>query len=387
MNIEQWISCMAEAYKEAGKTLSHRKKEILLGSLSEDNSDIDERTKYATAFGSIVEPLAAQDESFKEVIEETTELFTHYFFKKVTLGEVFGPITRVEQKFGHSLEANYAISGGPFMDMTRTYWTYKLEIEDLLPKYYNLVMSQVLLQIEGSIGSVFFPFPGPAITWVRERRETQRELLEEYAAGMDIDAFLNNNPFLGTAKGRIAKAVFDEKVWVRCPNPDCLRFLKIPNAVKQLEIKCPKCKKRFLFPAEDLSWLNHLAPHFHPAAQKIKELETLRHLWDIPHDVFAVGIVGSVWATEQLQRKLYEEAKHTNPLASDKEIFREMVASRTENRIPFGLDMDEEAVDKAIESMKSLDDLVVFILKEESEEPSWPDPFGIGSKIEGILRS
>jgi len=387
MNIEQWISCMAEAYKEVGKTLSPRKKEILLGPLLEDNPNTDERTKYAKAFGAIVEPLATQDESFKEVIEETTELFTRYFFKKVTLGEAFGPITRVEQKFGHSLEANYAISGGPFMDMARTYWTYKLEIEDLLPKYYNLVMSQVLLQIEGSIGSVFFPFPGPAITWVRERRETQRELLEEYAIGMDIDAFLNNNPFLGTTKGRIAEVVFNERVWVRCPNPDCLRFLKIPNTVKQLEIKCPKCKKRFLFPAEDLCWLNHLAPHFHPAAQKTKELEALRQLWDIPHDVFVLGIVGSVWATEQVQRKLYEEGKHTNPLTPDKEIFREMVVSRTKNRIPFGLDMDEEAVDKAVESMKSIDDLVVFILEEESKEPSWPDPFGIGSKIEEILRS
>ena len=75
---------MAEAYKEAEKTLSHRIKAMLLGSLPEDDSDIDERTKYATAFGSIVEPLAAQEESFKEVIEETTELFARYFFKKVT---------------------------------------------------------------------------------------------------------------------------------------------------------------------------------------------------------------------------------------------------------------------------------------------------------------
>jgi len=386
MNIEQWISCIAEAYKEAGKTLSLRRKEILLGPLPEDNLNIDERTRYAMAFGIIAEPLTVQDESVKEVIEETTELFTRYFFKKVTLGETFGPITRVEQKFGHSLESNYAVSDGPFFDMAKTYWTCKLEIEDLLPKYYNLVMTRVLLQIEGNVGSVFFPFPGPAIIWVRERRETQRELLEEYATDMDIDAFLNNNPLLGTTIGHIAEAVFNEKVWVRCPNPGCLRFLKIPNTVKQLEIKCPKCKRLFLFPAEDLSWLNHLAPHFHPELRKIKELETLRDLWNIPHDIFAMRIVGTVWATEQLQKKLYEETKHTNPVASDKEIFREIIVSRTQNRIPLGLDMNEEEVDKAVESIKSIDDLVGFILTKESEEPSWPDPFGIGSKIEEILR-
>ena len=126
MDIEQWISCIAEAYKEAGETFSPRKKEILLEPLAEDNLNIDERTRYAIAFGIIAEPLNIQDESFNEVIEETTELFTRYFFKKASLGKTFGPVTRVEQRFGHSLEANYAVSGGPFIDMAKTYWTYKL---------------------------------------------------------------------------------------------------------------------------------------------------------------------------------------------------------------------------------------------------------------------
>jgi hypothetical protein len=243
------------------------------------------------------------------------------------------------------------------------------------------------LQVEGNVGSVLFPFPGPAIIWVRERRETQQELLEEYATGMDINAFLSNNPLLGTSKGRIAEAVFNEKVWVRCPNLNCLRFVKIPNTGKRLEITCPKCKKSFLFPTEELIWLNHLAPHFHPAPHKIKELENLRQLWNIPDEVFAMGIIGTDWATEQLQRKLYEEAKQMNPKASDKEIFREIITSRTENQIPLGLDMNEEEVDKAVESINSIDDLVDFVLSKESEEPPWPDPFGVRGKIEEILRS
>jgi hypothetical protein len=387
MNIEQWVSCIAEAYEEAGVALSPRKKEALLEPLAEDNLNIDERTKYAMAFGIIGEPLKIQDESLNEVVEVTTELFTRYFFKKVTLGKTFGSIRRVEQKFGHSLESNYAVPGGPFIDMAKTYWTYKLEIEDLLPEHYDLVMTRGLMQIEGNIGSLFFPFPGPAIIWVRERREAQRRVLEEYAVGMDIDAFLDNNPFLGTTKGRIAEAVFNEKVWARCPNPACLSFLKIPNTVKQLEIKCPRCKRRFLFPAKNLSWLNHLAPYFHPAPRTINELEILRQRWDIPHDVFAMGIVGSNWATEQLQRKLYEESKYINPASTDKEVFREMLISRTKSRIPLGLDMNEEEVDRAIESMKSIDDLVGFIFTKEAEEPCWPDPFGIAGKIAEILRS
>jgi len=53
--------------------------------------------------------------------------------------------------------------------------------------------------------------------------------------------------------------------------------------------------------------------------------------------------------------------------------------------------MNEEEVDKAVKSINSIDELVDFVLlkekKEASEEPPWPDPFGVGSKIEEILRN
>jgi len=414
MNIEQWISCIAEAYETAGEAFSSRKKEILLEELPEDSPSIDQATRLSIEAGIIPKPIEIQDESLNNVIDETKELVIRYFFKKFTLGETFGSIARVEQHFGRSLENNYDISSGPFIDMAKTYWAYQLEVRDLFPKYHNLVLAQVLVEVESRIGSVFFPFPGPIILWVRGRRETQRELLEEFAPEMDIDAFLDNNPLLGTSKGRIAKTVFSEKVWVRCPNPNCLRFLKIPNTVKRLEIKCPKCKKSFLFPAQELKWLNHLEPHFHPAPDKIKELENLRQLWTIPDEVFAdqmplgldmneeeiekaiesanseafaMTIIGTYWATEQLQRQLFERGKDEAPRASDKEIFREIITSRTENRIPLGLDMNEEEIEKAIESINSIDDLVDFVLSKESEEPPWPDPLGIRSRIEEILRS
>jgi len=388
MNIEQWIFYISEAYKEARETLSPRKKEMLLGELPEDSSSLDQPTRLGMEAGVIPKPLEIQDESLNDVIDETKELVIRYFFKKVTLGETFGSITRVEQKFGHSLEANYDISTGPFIDMAKTYWTYQLEVKDLFPKYHNLVLAQVLLEVESRIGSVFFPFPGAIILWVRQRRETQRELLEEYAPEMDINAFLGNNPFLGTSKGRIAKTVFSEKVWVRCPNPSCLRFLKIPNTVKRLEVTCPKCKKSFLFPAEELHWLNHLPPYLHPTPHKIKELENLRQLWGIPDEVFAtMGIAGTDWATEQVQRQLFERGKDEAPRASDKEIFREIITSRTENRMPFGLDISEEEIDKAMESINSIDDLARYILLKESKEPYWPGPLGIRNRIEEILRS
>ena len=368
MDIDQWIHCIREAYESSGKAFSAKEREVLLQELPEDSQSVDESTR--------------------NVIAETIELVTRYFFRKATLRETFGSIERVEQRFGHSIESNYDVSSGPFIDIAKTYWTYQLEIQDLPPEYHKLVLARVLFQVHGDIASVFFPTPGPAVIWVRQRRETQKELLEEYAPEMDVDVFLNNNPLLGTSKGHIAKTVFNEKVWVRCPNHSCLRFIKIPNTVKQLEIKCPKCKKSFLFPAEELLWLNHLAPHFHPTPSKIKSLENLRQLLDIPDEDFMMLILSTTWATEQLQRKLYAEMKEMYPKASDKEIFKVIIKSRTEESIPFGmgLDISDEEMEEAVQSMNSLDDLVEFVLSKEKGEPGWPDPFGIGNRIEEILK-
>lgn len=209
MNIEQWISVISEAYETSGVRFSPRAREILLEELPKDNESINQDTDC--------------------LINESVELVTRYFFKKASLGETFGSIVRVEERFGHSLETNYDISSGPFLDVAKSYWTYREEIFDLTAQQRDLVLAQVLFQVNTDIGSVFFPFPGPAIIWVRHRRETQMELLEKYAPEMDINAFLSNNPLLGTSAGRVANTIFKERVWVRCPNPNCLKFLRIPN--------------------------------------------------------------------------------------------------------------------------------------------------------------
>ena len=366
MNIDQWVHCIREAYESSGKAFSAKEREAILQKLPEETLRVGESTR--------------------NVIGETIELFTHYFFKKVTLGETFGSIERVKQRFGRSIESNYDVSSGPFIDMAKTYWTYQLELHDLSPAYSNLALARILFQIHGDIASVFFPTPGPAVIWVRQRREMQKKLLEEYAPEIDADIFLNNNPLLGTSKGRVAKTVFNEKVWVRCPNHSCLRFIKIPNTVKQLEIKCPKCKKSFLFPAEEVLWLNRLAPLFHPTPGKVKSLENLRQHLDIPDEDFTMLILSTTWATEQLQRKLFAEMKEMYPKASDKELFKVIIKSRTEESIPFGLDISDKEMEEAVQSMNSLDDLIEFVLSKEKGEPDWPDPFGIGNRIEEILK-
>jgi hypothetical protein len=386
MNIDQWISCISEAYKEAGETFSPAKKEILLGELPQDSPNTDQVTRLGIEAGVIPKPIETQDESLNDVVDKTKELITRYFFKKVPLGETFGSITRVEQKFRHSLETNYDISSGPFIDMAKTYWTYQLEVKDLFPEHHNLVLAQVLLQVNFEIGGLFFPFPGSIILWAGGRKETQRELLEEYTTGMDVNAFLSNNPILGTSKGRIAETVFNERVWVRCPNPNCLRFLKIPNTVKVLKVTCPKCRTSFRFPVRDHQWLNHLRPDIHPELYKVDELENLRRLYNIPHKFFAMRILSSPWATRRIQENIYAQSREKMPKASEKEILKTVFASRVFLPTPFGYKMTEKEINEAMESINSLEDLTAyFIERDEAEEPAPPDTFGIGARIDEIL--
>ncbi len=364
MNIDRWISCISEAYGITGGILSPYAKEVLLGKLPGNNLS----------------------KSQNDIVEETREVIRRYFFRKAAHGEIFGPISRIKEKFGNSVEENYSLSSGPFVDMAKTYWTYKIEAEDLLPKYHNLALSQVLLQIEGDIASIFFPTPGPMVIWVRQRRETQRQLLKQYAPEIDIGTFLENNPILGTSKGSISKKVFSEKIWIRCLNSGCLQFLKVPNTVKALQVTCPKCNKRFRFPSEELEWLNRLEPHIHPEPYKIKELEDIRQLYGIPHEIFAMRVLGSPWATRRVQESIYAYNREKMPRASEKELLRTVFVSRALPKEPFGLGMTEEEIDESMESINSLEDLVnYFITRDEAEKPAAPDPLGIGAKIDEIL--
>ena len=47
--------------------------------------------------------------------------------------------------------------------------------------------------------------------------------------------------------------------------------------------------------------------------------------------------------------------------------------------------MTEEAIDKAMENINSFDDLVSYILGLDEQEPSVPDPIGLGKRIDDIL--
>jgi len=368
----------------AKKEFSSRRKELLLKKLPVEDLAKEEATKGAFRMG-VVSALSYWAE-FQDDVEEIMEAMTRYFFRKAVCGETFGPTGRIEETFGRPVERNYQLSSGPFISLAKTYWTYKVEVHDLFPEHHDLVLSQVLTKVEGDIASVFFPTPGPVMIWVRQRRQQQRQLLEQYAPEIDIDTFVENNPILGTSRGRISRKVFEDRILIRCHNPNCARVLRVPNTVKALRVRCPnrKCKASFRFPPRNLEWLDQVRPEAHPEPYKIDELESHRRSYGIPHGLFAFRVMGSPWATRRVQESFYAQLRTEMPGASEKELLKAVFKTRA-FAPPFGPAITEEEIDKAMKSINSLEDLISYFIREEAKEPASPDPFEIGARIDEIL--
>jgi len=221
---------------------------------------------------------------------------------------------------------------------------------------------------------------------VRQRRQQQRQLLEEYAPDIDVEAFLENNPILGTSKGRISRRVFEERISIRCKNPDCSRLIAVPNTVKPLRVTCryKGCRASFRFPARDFEWLDQVRPDAHPEPHKIDQLESHRQSYGIPHNLFAFRVLGSPWMTRRVQESVYKDLRKKMPQASQKELLKAVFKTRA-FAWPPGPAVTEKEIDKAMESINSLEDLIDHFIKEDAQEPASPDPFGIGARIDEIL--
>lgn len=139
------------------------------------------------------EPLFPSERD-KQYISGLEHILTKYFFIKVFLGEPFGATERIKKEFGKSLEEKYGLQTGAFLNMAKTYWTYRLEVDDLFPNYHNLVLTRILKNIETNISGLFFPTPGIIEIPLKQRMEAQRQLLNKLAPQIDVEQFLADNP-------------------------------------------------------------------------------------------------------------------------------------------------------------------------------------------------
>ena len=173
MNIEDWEREISTAFQNQGKEYTGELQQLMF---------------------STPDPATKDEVKFRVV--EVTNAMQRYFWGKAIVGETFGDIERITEKLGKSLEVNYGLSSGPFLNVARTYWTYQIEVGDLFPEHSDKWISHALKAVEIKVRELFFPTPGPVTIPAKIRREAQKEFLEEFAPEMDIEQFLNENPIL-----------------------------------------------------------------------------------------------------------------------------------------------------------------------------------------------
>jgi len=124
-------------------------------------------------------------------------------------------------------------------------------------------------------------------------------------------------------------------------------------------------------------------PHLVPDEQRVSKLEKHRREFNVPHDTFAMRIIGSPVTTRKVQRYTLEAFSIQNPEASEKDLLRMVLISRLQAS-PSTQITDRE-IDRVMKDINSLDDLCNYITSLDEEKPSFSDPLGIGERIDEIL--
>ena len=132
----------------------------------------------------------------------------------------------------------------------------------------------------------------------------------------------------------------------------------------------------------EISWLEQLPSNLRPDDYKVEELENLRSHYHIPNNIFIGIILSSPAITRRVQKNVYNIAKEKMPNALEKELLEAVFRTRIFPQNPVGLKMNEKEIQKEIENINSLNDLIEFFIQRDKEEARFTrDLFGIGSKI------
>jgi len=123
------------------------------------------------------------------------------FFSCAAEGVALYPEHKVAERFRNTIEDNYPEANEVFLKFARTYWTLRVLIYDLMEDDMEWIGAHLLAKLEQDIGPVFFPFPGPAKIAPSKREKTQREILQEVNADIDIEEFIKGNPILIRDRG------------------------------------------------------------------------------------------------------------------------------------------------------------------------------------------
>lgn len=185
MTNEEWLSHFEEAYK-----LPFRDDITSENWGKRDYSEIEKEfliTEYSKEFA---------DKHIEHILE-VVQIFIRYFFIKSLEGYIFCSLDKVKLEFGKTLEENYGTSNGLFYNLAKTYWTFRIQLDEdckYLQKGKTPLFIMILREVETNIAGTFFPTNGH----VNETQ--QRQVLKEFAPEIKFEEFLNDNPMLRTKK-------------------------------------------------------------------------------------------------------------------------------------------------------------------------------------------
>lgn len=152
-------------------------------SLTEDDLDILKRNKEDA-------------DKYKNRLLEISKAIYYGFFNCAAKGKILIPESRIVDKFGHSLEDNYPEANKVFLKFAKTYWTLQILAFSLTNNEREWIPTYLLVNLEQTIGPLFFPFPGSKVVSPSIREKTQRDLLQKIGANIDIEEFIRGNPIL-----------------------------------------------------------------------------------------------------------------------------------------------------------------------------------------------
>jgi hypothetical protein len=127
------------------------------------------------------------------------------FLVSASKGEMFIPEQDVVDRFGKTIEQNYPEAGASFLKFAKTYWSLQVLIIHKLRRdkagLIGFIGGRLLGVLEGELGPLFFPLPGPNKVDPAEREKHQRMLLAHYSKlssdiNIDIEDFIKGNPII-----------------------------------------------------------------------------------------------------------------------------------------------------------------------------------------------
>lgn len=144
-------------------------------------------------------------EQMQYLVSHYSELLLIGFMRCAANGYEFVPIEEVNTRFRKTIEENYksAQPSTSFIKFAKSYWTLERLCHDTKYLSPTTIADILLNKLELDIAGLFFPSGGNEID-VDHRENVQRNVLSQSGANIDIEDFINGNPYLKRFRQRQA---------------------------------------------------------------------------------------------------------------------------------------------------------------------------------------